>query len=65
MRNLKPIIQYEIYCLKDRDYTPTKNQKLVEASNGTMMIKGICGKCGSKKSRFVSDDYRKLLTRIL
>lgn len=61
MVTLKPITEYDIYCLKDKDYTPTKNQKLVEASNGAMMIKGICKKCGSRKSRIITDNYRKLL----
>jgi hypothetical protein len=55
---LKPITDYSLYCLREKKFTPTKQHALKQASNGTMMIKGICTSCGAKKSRFVTDDYQ-------
>lgn len=61
MTKLIPIDKHKIYCLSERKYTPTKNQKLIKTKNGTLMIQGICVYCDNKKNRIVGPEYEKLL----
>lgn len=43
----------EIYCLKCKAKTGTSNPSKHTTSNGRHMVKGVCEKCGCKKSKFV------------
>ena len=45
-----------IYCVKCRDATNTKTEKLVTTKNGRYRLTGICATCGTKKGMFVSKD---------
>ena len=45
-----------IYCVKCRDATNTKTEKLVTTKNGQYRLTGICATCGTKKGMFVSKD---------
>ena len=45
-----------IYCVKCRDATNTKSEKLVTTKNGRYRLTGICATCGTKKGMFVSKD---------
>ena len=45
---------YEIYCLKCKRKTGTKNVSSVATKNNRYLIKGLCEICDSKKSNFVS-----------
>ena len=45
-----------IYCVKCRDATNTKSEKLVTTKNGRYRLTGICTTCGTKKGMFVSKD---------
>ena len=43
------------YCLKYKEDTENINPKVSNASNGKTMLLSKCGKCGSKKSRFMKN----------
>lgn len=43
----------EIYCLKCKAKTGTKDVSKHTTTNGRHMLKGICATCGKKKSKFV------------
>lgn len=43
-----------MYCVKCKSHTETKNQKKRQSKNGRTMLSGVCSKCGTKKSQFVS-----------
>ena len=45
-----------IYCVKCRNATNTKTEKLVTTKNGRYQLTGICATCGTKKGMFVSKD---------
>ena len=45
-----------IYCVKCRDATNTKTEKLVTTKNGRYRLTGICATCGTKKGMFVNKD---------
>jgi hypothetical protein len=45
-----------IYCVKCRDATDTKSEKLVTTKKGRHRLTGICATCGTKKGMFVSKD---------
>ena len=45
-----------IYCVKCRDATNTKSEKLITTKNGRHRLTGICTICGTKKGMFVSKD---------
>ena len=44
----------EIYCLKCRKFTETKNVEKVQTFNNRQLLQGICVVCGMKKSKFIS-----------
>lgn len=43
----------QIYCVKCRRKTDTKNEKKVTMPNGRQAVKGECKICGTKKTQFV------------
>ena len=43
-----------IYCVKCREFTNTKSEKLVTTSNGRYRLTGVCSTCGSKKGMFTN-----------
>ena len=45
-----------IYCVKCRDATNTKTEKLVTTKNGQYWLTDIHATCGTKKDMFVSKD---------
>jgi len=44
----------EIYCVKCRKFTETKNVGKLQTSNNRHLLQGICVVCGTKKSKFIS-----------
>ena len=46
-------------CLKCRKDTENRNPRLLKTSNNRTMILSKCGKCGSKKSRFIKNQEAK------
>src|SRR5216110_2943711 len=52
-----------IYCVRCRDVTNTKTEKLVTTKNSRYQLTGICATCSTKKGIFVSKD--KTITKIL
>ena len=49
----------DIYCLKCKTRTDTKNVEKVTTKNNRNMIKGVCVVCGCKKSKFISNSEVK------
>lgn len=43
-----------IYCVKCREFTSTKSEKLVTTANERYRLTGICSVCGSKKGIFTN-----------
>jgi hypothetical protein len=43
-----------IYCVKCRDKTNTKSEKMTTTANGRNRLAGICSVCGTKKGMFVN-----------
>jgi hypothetical protein len=44
----------QIYCVKQRKYTDTKDLQARQTANGRYQLIGSCVECGSKKSKLVS-----------
>ena len=44
----------QIYCVKCRRFTETKDIKQITTKNNSQMLQGICVACGTKKSKFIS-----------
>ena len=44
----------QIYCVKCRRFTETKDIKQKTTKNNCQMLQGICVVCGKKKSKFIS-----------
>ncbi len=44
----------EIYCVKCKAKTSTKNEKEVKTKNNRFAITGNCVNCNTKKYRFIS-----------
>ena len=44
----------QIYCVKCRRFTETKDIKQKTTKNNCLMLQGICVVCGKKKSKFIS-----------
>ena len=44
----------QIYCVKCRRFTETKDIKQITTRNNRQMLQGICVVCGTKKSKFIS-----------
>ncbi len=47
-------MDFEGYCVKCREKRQIKGGKVVKTSKGRPMAQGICPKCGTKVSRFLS-----------
>lgn len=47
----------EIYCLKCKNATGSKNESIYLTKNKRKCLKGICIICGSSKNKFVSKNY--------
>ena len=47
------------YCLKCRKDTENINSKVLKTSNGRTMVLSKCAVCGSKKSRFITNQEAK------
>ena len=43
-----------IYCVKCREKTNTKSEKMTTTVNGRNRLAGICSVCGTKKGMFVN-----------
>ena len=52
------------YCLKCRKNTESKNPKVVRTKNGRIMLLSKCAVCNSKKSKFIKEQARGLLSSI-
>jgi uncharacterized Zn finger protein len=48
-------MEFEGYCVKCRAKRQIKNAEVVKTSKGRPMAKGICPKCGTVVTRFMSD----------
>jgi len=44
----------QIYCVKCRKFTETRDVKQKTTKNNRQMLQGICVVCGTKKSKFMS-----------
>jgi len=44
----------QIYCVKCREFTETRDVKQKTTKNNRQMLQGICVVCGMKKSKFIS-----------
>ncbi len=42
------------YCVKCKKMQDMNSAKKVKSKNGRFMLKGICGKCGTKMNKFIS-----------
>ena len=61
----RQLIKMKSYCLKCRKDTENINPRVSNTSNGRKMILSKCTICGSKKSRFISNQEAKgLLSNI-
>ena len=47
------------YCLKCRKSTESINPKILKTTNGKTMILSKCAICGSKKSKFITEQQAK------
>ena len=47
----------EIYCVKCRKFTETKNVGKLQTSNNRELLQGICVVCGSKKSKLSDKEF--------
>src|SRR5579859_343402 len=43
-----------IYCVKCREFTSTKSEKLVATANGRHRLTGVCSSCGTNKGMFAN-----------
>jgi len=47
------------YCVKCREKRTVKDAKVVKTAKGRPMAKGVCPKCGTTVTRFLSDKEAK------
>ena len=52
------------YCLKCRKDTENINPRVSKASNGRTMVLSKCAICNSKKSRFINQEAKGLLSNL-
>ena len=52
-------MQKETYCLSCRKYTNNTDPRIVKSKNERSMIQSNCTICGSKKSRFITEQQAK------
>ena len=48
-----------LYCLKCKKNTESINLKVSKTTNGKTMILSKCAICGSKKSKFITEEQAK------
>ena len=46
-------MDFEGYCVKDRQKVKVTNGVVKETPNGRQMVQGTCPKCGTKVTRFL------------
>ena len=51
-------------CLKCKKDTESVNSKVLKTSNNRTMISSKCSNCGSKKSRFIKNQAKGLLSNL-
>ena len=49
------------YCVKCRKDTEDIDPKIVRTKNNRLVVQSKCSACGIKKSRFVKEQYPKVL----
>jgi hypothetical protein len=55
-----------IYCIRCKQNTDSSNPNVVQTANGRYRIEAVCDDCGSKKSKFVSNQIGQgLLGKLL
>ena len=47
----------DLYCIRCKTKTSTKEHTEVTSKNGRAMLKGLCDVCGAKKCTFVSKKH--------
>ena len=52
-------MQKETYCFSCRKYTKNTDPRIVKSKNERSMIQSNCTICGSKKSRFITEQQAK------
>jgi len=50
----------EMYCVKCRQFTGTRDVKQKTTKNNRQMLQGICVVCGTKKSKFIKSQKGKV-----
>jgi len=55
----------EIYCVKFRKFTETKNVGKVQIFNNRLLFQGICVVCRTKKSKFISASGKCFLNKAI
>lgn len=64
--NKKSANNHPMYCVKCKSTTPSKNIQVIPTQNGRYRMAGVCGKCGSNKSKFISGQHAEgLLSGLL
>ena len=51
----------EIYCVKCRRFTETRDLQQITNKNNRQMLQGICVVCGTKNSKFISASGKGLI----
>jgi len=51
----------QIYCVKCRKFTETRDVKQKTTKNNRQMLQGICVVCGTKKSEFISASGKEFI----
>ena len=47
----------EIYCVKCKWKTSTKNEKIITTKNNHLAVTGNCNLCNTKKNMFIKNKY--------
>ena len=51
----------QIYCVKFRKFTETRDVKQKTTKNNCQMLQGICVVCGTKNSKFISTSGKRFI----
>jgi len=51
----------QIYCVKCRKFTETRDVKQKTTKNNCQMLQGICVVCGTKNSKFISTSGKRFI----
>ena len=54
----------ESYCLKCKKHTKNINPQVSSTSNGKVMVLSKCAICNSKKSKFIKQEAKGLLSKL-